>query len=236
MDVVTAEQVIPRATLDKVNALIDANRAHSPVGLPTGLVVAAAVADASAACLREVEAFRQLEAQLRRKARLFVARYAGKRLDERPLHIVRCVDRTTGRESHCRHFDSHALTVLIPLQIAEDGSRNGDLLIYRRRRTPPSTLVNLLDKARHGAQRNLPLRLRRTLTDFDLRHGRCDRVRCVPGNVYAFNGFVTQHANLDILGGERRSLLIHWYDPGASAGVSTALRRIRRICDRLRGA
>jgi hypothetical protein len=68
----------------------------------------------------------------------------------------------------------------------------------------------------------------------DLRRGRCNRVPVEPGSVYVFNGFVLQHANLDVEVGERRSLLIHYYDPGYSAGLSGTVRGVRMLWDRLR--
>jgi hypothetical protein len=66
--------------------------------------------------------------------------------------------------------------------------------------------------------------------------GRCERVPCAVGNVYVFNGFVTQHCNLHVESGERRSLLIHYYDPGLSMGLSVAIRTVRGMRDRLHRA
>lgn len=231
----TFSNIVPRAVLDDINQTIERARKPSTLGLPTGLVVAPDVASAIAESLRKIEAFRAMEDALRQSARQRFFALTGRHATQGPLHIVRCVDRTTRRESHCRHFDSHMLTLLVPLQLADVGHFNGDLLFYQRRRNTPSTPSNIAVKLLHGIQRNLPFGVRRALTVRDLAAGQCERIDCLPGNVYAFDGFVTQHGNLHIEYGERRSLLIHWYDPGMSGGLSLAMRKLRRICDSLRG-
>ena len=56
---------------------------------------------------------------------------------------------------------------------------------------------------------------------------------CLPGNVYVFNGFVTLHSNFDVESGERRSLIIHYYDPGLTAGLQRITQTFRGFRDRL---
>lgn len=222
--------VITQDLLGKINALIDIEHREAGPDGPRGLHVSSALAGQIAEIVRSLPAFAALEANTKLIAtKTLLVLNAKNKVNAHPLHIVRCVDPRVSRESHCRHYDSHILTLLVPLQLAEQSGPNGDLLVYLPSRPVPSVTRNIGAKLKHGIQRSLPFATRAFLTDRDVRTGRCVRVSCTPGSVYAFNGFISKHANLDIAAGQRRSLLIHWFDPGRSGGVSRAMRFARRI-------
>jgi hypothetical protein len=211
--------VIPIDAIAEINEVID--RSFGSLAQRAQLSVMAAE------LIRRSEAFRQLEETICANTRAMAAKAGQTEFPLQPFHVIRCSSAATLAESHCRHYDSHLLTLLIPLRLAPEGDSNGDLLMYRRPRLSVSTPGNVICKIRHGIQRGLPLSWRRWLTWHDLRRGNCDRVPVHVGSVYAFNGFALQHANLDVEAGQRRTLLIHYYDPGHSLGLSEMLRRAR---------
>ena len=211
--------VIPAETIAEINDAIDRSFGNVPQRSQSGAMVAA--------MLRRDDAFRQLEASICANARAAAVKAGQTELPLEPFHVLRCSSMATLAESHCRHYDSHLLTLLIPLQLAPDGVSNGDLVMYRRPRLSVSTLGNMVCKARHSVQRSLPFKCRKWLTLHDLRRGNCSRIPVHVGNVYEFNGFALQHANLDVETGQRRTLLIHYYDPGYTLGLSAIVRRGR---------
>ncbi|WP_241991286.1 hypothetical protein [Paraburkholderia sp. RAU2J] len=211
--------VIPLEAIAEINEAID----HSFGSLPQRAQISLMAAE----LLRRSEAFRQLEGTVCANTRSMAAQAGKTALPLQPFHVIRCSSAATQAESHCRHYDSHLLTFLIPLQLAPESDANGDLVLYRRPRLSVSTPGNVICKIRHGIQRALPLSWRKWLTWHDLRRGNCDRVPMQVGSVYAFNGFALQHGNLDVEAGQRRTLLIHYYDPGHSLGLSEMLRRAR---------
>ncbi len=184
------QSVIPSGVLDEINAAIDSSFAPDPVRVePRG------VAD----ILRKLDAFRDLERSVCAMTRDFARHMCKGLLDDRPHHVLRCVSKANHTDGHCRHFDSHLLTLLVPLQLAApDAFFNGDLLVYSQARQRITTLGNVFCKFKHGMQRGLPFALRKHLTLHDLRRGQCSRVRVHPGNVYVFNGFALKHANLHV--------------------------------------
>lgn len=211
--------VIRAHTIAEINEAIDRSYGSMPQRSQSGAMVAS--------ILRRDPAFRQLEESICANALAAAARAGQTALPPEPFHVLRCASVATLAESHCRHYDSHLLTLLIPLQLAPDGVSNGDLVMYPRPRLSVSIGGNLLCKLRHGAQRSLPFACRKWLTLNELRRGACARMPVQVGSVYAFNGFALKHANLDVQNGQRRTLLIHYYDPGYSLGLSEVLRRGR---------
>ncbi|QQC62417.1 hypothetical protein [Paraburkholderia ginsengisoli] len=211
--------VIPIEAIAEINEAID--RSFGSLAQRAQLSLMAAE------LIRRSESFRQLEENMCTSTRAMAAKAGQTELPLQPFHVIRCSSAATVAESHCRHYDSHLLTLLIPLQLAPEGDANGDLVMYRRPRLSVSTPGNVICKIRHGIQRGLPLGWRKWLTQHDLRRGNCDRVPVQIGSVYVFNGFALQHANLEVETGQRRTLLIHYYDPGHSLGLSEVLRRRR---------
>jgi hypothetical protein len=211
--------VIPLEAIAEINEVINRSFGSLPERAQISLM--------AAELFRRCDAFRLLEESICTDTRAMAAKAGQTELPLEPFHVIRCASTKTQAESHCRHYDSHLLTLLIPLQLAPEGASNGDLIMYRRPRLSVSTPGNVICKIRHGIQRGLPLNWRKWLTLHDLRRGNCDRVPVQVGSVYAFNGFALQHANLEVEAGQRRTLLIHYYDPGHSLGLSGILRRAR---------
>lgn len=224
--------VVPAELLVNINASIaSARHEWQP---PDGRR-ASASARQFADALRQHDAFSAMEAQVCAAARLWIRQTLGREANDAPVHVLRCVGSRMAAQSYLRHFDSHVLTVLIPLQCAPDGDQNGDLIVHMRRCEPLAPLIHLFTKAWLFFEHGLPFGLRRALVNsgWSMRH--CQRIRCVPGNAYVFNGFVTLHHNLHVANGERRSLIIHYYDAGLEARLRTMLRAVRHMRDRLAG-
>jgi hypothetical protein len=211
--------VIPLETIAEINEAIDQLFGNAPQRSQSGAKLAE--------ILRRGEVFRQLEQSICANTRAIVGQTGQTVLSLEPFHVLRCASIANRVDSHCRHYDSHLLTLLIPLRLAPDGVSNGDLVMYRNPRLSVTTFTNLLCKIRHGCQRSLPFSWRKWLTLHELKTGRCSRIPVTVGSVYEFNGFAIQHANLDVQSGQRRTLLIHYYDPGHSLGLSAMLRRGR---------
>lgn len=211
--------VIPVETIAAINEMIDRSFGNTPQRAQSG--------ETAAELIRRGDAFKKLEETICADAREKAAKTGQIDLPLKPFHVLRCASKASGAESNNRHYDSHLLTFLIPLQLAPDGISNGDLVMYRRPRLSVTTPGNMICKMRHGFLRSLPLTCRRWLTLRDLRVGNCARIPVQVGSVYAFNGFAIQHGNLDVEVGQRRTLLIHYYDPGHSLGLSEKLRRER---------
>jgi hypothetical protein len=223
------EGVVPVALLEQINAAIDETRdTWRPADGRRATQTTARVVE----LLRQHGEFQNAEQQARAASRRW-ATQKGLMVDGEPLYVLRCVNRSLPAQSHLRHYDSHILTLLIPLRSAHDAEENGDLIVYRQPRRLLSAVTNVMAKIWLIALRRLPLAVRRAQTRRDLARQRCDRIACVPGSVYAFNGFVSQHANLHVEQGERRSLIVHYYDPGMTAGLRIVPRTWRAILDRL---
>lgn len=213
------EDVIPQETIAEINQFIDQLFGGAPQRSQPGVKIAE--------MLRQGQAFRDLEQSICANTRTMAAKAGAMNLPLEPFHVLRCASKSSLAESHNRHYDSHLLTLLIPLQLAPDGVHNGDLVMYRKPRLSVTTLTNVICKMRHGFLHSFPLGVRSWHTLHDLRVGNCKRIPVKPGSVYEFNGFALQHANLDVQDGQRRTLLIHYYDPGHSLGLSEVLRRGR---------
>ena len=224
------EDVVPRSLLECMNATIDVARRQ---WWPRDGRRASMTARTFAGLLRGSDSFNAVEAQACSVARRWAAATFGREFAGEPLYILRCADRRTPAQSYLRHFDSHILTLLIPLQLAEAGERSGDLIVYRLQRRPVSVIANVPTKARLFIEHGLPLLTRRALVERDRSSGLCVRIACTPGNVYVFNGFLTMHTNLDVESGARRSLIIHYYDPGLTAGLRLITQTVRAFRDRL---
>jgi hypothetical protein len=212
------ENIVPQAIVDEINAAIDLTRSHWPAahggpGLP--------VAEACANLLRGNKAFRSIEQQACNDVKAWMRQRSGPPFAEDSLASLRCINNSMAWQSHLRHFDSHLLTLVVPLKTANSAEPNGDLLLYVKRRHYASRLRNLLHKAWLVLQQNRRFEVRERRTLADLATGRCRRIACVPGNVYAFNGFATLHANLDVARGERRTLVLQYFDTKATVGIKS---------------
>lgn len=209
LELTVFENIVPQTFLDEMNAAIDATRetwpaAHGGPNLP--------VADACAKLLRSNKAFRTIEKQTCCEIRKWMRKQSGLALANESIASLRCVNHSMPWQAHLRHFDSHLLTLLIPIQLADGAEQNGDLLLYVQRRKYASMLSNVIRKIWLVIQQNRRYETRRRYTSSDLAADKCRRIACVPGHVYAFNGFVTLHANLHVTCGERRTLVLHYFD------------------------
>ena len=212
------ENVVPQAIIAEINAAIDLTRsqwpaAHGGPGLP--------VAEACARLLRGNKSFGRVERRACTQIEAWLRQESGLRLANDSLASLRCIDSSMEWQSHLPHFDSHLLTLVVPLQTAHDVEPNGDLLLYVRRRKFVSMLRNVVQKIWLVLQQNRRLSVRERRSISDLAAGRCRRVVCIPGNVYAFNGFVTKHANLDVASGERRTLVLQYFNTKATVGIKS---------------
>jgi hypothetical protein len=230
LGLVVFEGVVPQDLLQQINESIAASRREGRAACSNrALEMVRSFAD----LLRQSDAFRMAEADVCAASRRAAVGKFGPTLADNVLYVLRCVDREAQWQSYLQHFDSHFLTLLIPLKLAEKGERNGDLVVYKKRRQSVSLVRNVITKAWLFAQQNFPLPMRRAVIMRDLRRERCVRVAIEPGNLYAFNGFLTKHANLDVTAGERRTLIIHYYDPGLKAGLHTVTRAFRTLRGRV---
>ncbi|SAK54865.1 hypothetical protein [Caballeronia ptereochthonis] len=177
--------------------------------------------------LRDIPAFGELESESVRLASDWLDSAMKAKGTVGPWFGLRVGSSTSTSGSHCRHFDSHVLTLVILLQAAVDDDRAGDLVAYTKPRRLPGRSSNLVAKSVQWTERNMPFPLRAARTQRHLDKGICTRIKGKPGSVYVFNGFLMQHCNLDVLAGQRRSLIIHYLDPGLSMGLS-AVNRFRR--------
>lgn len=222
--------VVPAPLLSTINATIDATKNDwQPADGRREAVMARSFAEQ----LRENARFYALEAQVCAAARLWNDTTLKRDIADMPLHVLRCVSQSAAKQSYLRHFDSHVMTLLIPLRIAEKSERNGDLILHVRQRAVKWALVDLLTKFYLFLEHGMPFFIRRWLVVRDQTDARCERIECIPGNVYVFNGLITLHHNLDVTDGERRTLIIHHYDAGLSVGARYFMRSVRNLRDRL---
>ena len=216
------ESVVPKRLLGEIKTKLDAAHAATPdhkqfFGSAKDVLHT----------LRDVPKFRELESESVRLASEWVDSTLKAKAAMGPWFGLRVGSVTTDANSHCRHFDSHVLTLVILLQSADDDERAGDLIAYTKPRGLPGRGRNLFTKSLQWTERNMPLSLRSARTRRHLDRGICTRIKGRAGSVFVFNGFLMQHCNLDVLNGERRSLIVHYLDPGLSMGLS-ALNRFRR--------
>ncbi|TWI47278.1 hypothetical protein IQ22_04342 [Pseudomonas duriflava] len=146
--------------------------------------------------------------------------------------VLRCVQGNMGsKESNCFHYDATLLTVLIPIEIPDEESGNGDLLVFPNlRRVRRLVGLNVLEKCL------LQNRLSRSLITKGIKHSLLKplKLQLIPGNAYFFWGYRSLHANEPCHPDLRRATaLFHYGDPHAGS-LSTRLilmlnqRRARR--------
>jgi hypothetical protein len=230
LGMVVFQGVVPLDMLEQINETIAASQRQTHGALShRGSDMVRSFAD----LLRQSDAFRRAESDACAASLHAAVLTFGPTLADNVVYVLRCIDRDAQWQSYLRHFDSHYLTLLIPLKLAEKCERNGDLILYKKRRRSVSLVNNVFTKAWLFTQQNFPFQIRRAVVMNDLRQKRCARVAIEPGNLYAFNGFLTKHANLDVTAGERRTLIIHYYDPGLRAGLHTVTRIVRTLRGRV---
>jgi hypothetical protein len=135
--------------------------------------------------------------------------------------VLRCLTGSSiARHSWLFHYDSYAITALLPLEIPTSGQRGDFLLLPNTRRIRATYLANLLDKLLLDnplAQRLL----RRRSAGPGIK-----RVAMVPGNLYLFWGYRTIHTNAPVdAQAVRATALYHYADPHADSRLKRRLGR-----------
>lgn len=143
------------------------------------------------------------------------------------LKVLRCVQGNSGRrESNCFHYDASLVTVLLPIEIPQDGVDRGDLIIFPNlRRMRSNVLFNVLEKAL------LQNALSRKLITKAIRHHllKPERLQLVPGNLYLFWGYRTLHANEPCDPASRRATaILHYGDPHAGSFATRLILKLNQ--------
>jgi hypothetical protein len=177
--------------------------------------------------LQTLDEYRQVEKFCRRVSRLRYSATFRKDPSDEVKCYIRCANAQSDSSSHLRHFDSYLMTILIPINIVTSPGDNGDLVVYRKKNFTTSVAGNVFRKTLTKFDNSLPLKYRRKKTLSQLESKLCDKIVCAVGNVYFFNGYNIKHCNFSVSSGERRTLLIHAYDPKNSLGLSDLVRKFR---------
>lgn len=130
--------------------------------------------------------------------------------------VLRCVQGGTGRrESNCFHYDASLLTVLLPIEIPQQGKDRGDLIVFPNlRRVRSSVFMNVVEKLL------IQNKWSRALITTAIKRGwvKPTKLQLVPGNLYMFWGYRTLHANEPCDPSSRRATAIfHYGDPHAGS-------------------
>lgn len=144
------------------------------------------------------------------------------------LKVLRCVQGDSGRrESNCFHYDASLVSVLLPIEIPQNGVDRGDLIMFPNlRRVRSNVVFNVIEKAL------LQNPVSRKVISAAIRHGalRPEKLQLIPGNLYLFWGYRTLHANEPCDPASRRATAIfHYGDPHAG---SLATRLILKLNQR----
>ena len=140
---------------------------------------------------------------------------------------LRCLSGLTGTGQSLRfHFDSYAITALLPIAIPATGNR-GDFLYYPNRRpVRRRALMNLTDKVIY--QNPATIRLIASQRFRTARPPR--RLQLTPGNLYVFCGYRTLHGNDRCDPDQiRATALFHFGDPHLESPLVRLMqRRVQR--------
>jgi hypothetical protein len=135
---------------------------------------------------------------------------------EQPIYqVLRCLQGATGTPHSLKfHYDSYAVTALLPVFIPTAGV-TGDLMLLKRRRGIRRHYVrNLVDKV----FLDNPITQRILRRRYETSSRSLMRVKIIPGNLYLFWGYQTVHANercdIDKL---RATALFHYANPHADS-------------------
>lgn len=137
--------------------------------------------------------------------------------------VLRCL---TGsdirRDSYLFHYDSYAITALLPLEIPTSGQRGDLLLLPNTRRVRSSYLANVVDKLLLDNPVSQWLLRRRVSAPL------MKRISMEPGSLYLFWGYRSIHTNESVDADEvRATALYHYADPHAQSIFKRWLGRSR---------
>lgn len=143
------------------------------------------------------------------------------------LKVLRCVQGRSGRrESNCFHYDASLVTVLLPIDIPQNGIDRGDLMLFPNlRQVRSNVLFNVLEKML------LQNSVSRQLITAAIRHNllKPEKLQLVPGNLYLFWGYRTLHANEPCDPGSRRATAIfHYGDPHAGSFATRLILKLNQ--------
>ena len=124
------------------------------------------------------------------------------------------------------HFDSHILTILIPIYIPNrEGSENGHLMMSPKLRSETKNIfMNIFQKFFYQN------RILSHLTKYAWFQKKINLKKIIlkPKSIFIFNGFTNLHGNLEIYEGDTRAtLLIHAYDLFKNSKLVSLNRNIR---------
>jgi hypothetical protein len=136
--------------------------------------------------------------------------------------ILRCLTgKSVAEHSLIFHYDSYAITALLPLEIPEFGRRGDFLIIPNTRGIRSNYLFNLADKAVLDNALTQRILRRRVSGDKGMKH-----VPMVPGSLYLFWGYRSIHTNEPVdEGAVRATALFHYADPHADSYLKRQLGR-----------
>ncbi len=137
------------------------------------------------------------------------------------LQVLRCVQGRSGRkQSNAFHYDASLVTVLVPIDIPDDGEQRGDLLVFPNlRRVRPAVWLNLFEKVL------LQNALSRKFIVIGINQGWLNplRLKLEPGNIYLFWGYRSLHANEPCNTSQRRATAIFHYGDPHTGSLTTRL-------------
>jgi len=142
--------------------------------------------------------------------------------------VSRKVNPGQSTEKYRAHFDSHLLTIVLPIQIPSDRNgrdQRGELkVVPNARKYPKSEIINIFQKAywkKYASEEGFKKIAKKTnvLTEY------FDDYRPL-----AFMGVTTFHGNnlVSDQAEERLTFLCHLYDTSPSYGIGATLRKLRR--------
>jgi hypothetical protein len=144
--------------------------------------------------------------------------------DQPYYQVLRCLTGSSGREhSMVFHFDSHVLTVLLPIEVPV-GKDSGELIVLPNIRAIRRWYAsNLIDKIL--VRNSVSQRILRGMAKS--RPERFVRISLVPGNLYFFWGYRSIHTNAPCdFEKIRATALFHYVDPHSDSKLKRLLCRI----------
>ncbi|MCC3861731.1 hypothetical protein [Pseudemcibacter aquimaris] len=152
----------------------------------------------------------------------------GDKLEKQEPYIVsRVVNPTSINESFRSHFDSHLVTIVVPIEVPKgEKYKQGELLVLPRKRSfPKSGIINIIQKLFYGSifyRWYLRSNFRKLEST-----GNLNVMDIGSFENLVFNGLTTLHCNLPFENNKiRRTLLIHYGDPDTK-GIGALLRKLR---------
>lgn len=207
--IVEFKNVLSLETIEKFNLNID----HLPSNYSYKQFINSVETETMVNELRKQKRYKEVESSIRDVVEKHLIPRFKSTTTEKQKSLLRCINSHSNKESYLEHYDSHIMTILIPLKETDKGDSNGDIVVYYNKRIARSSINNFLSKIYVKFLQIQPKILRENKVKRDIRKGYAFRYKCLPGNVYFLSGYQTKHCNFDVEKGERRVLIIHDYKP-----------------------